>query len=214
MEWVAISSSNAWKWKVKVKPLSRVRLPATPWTTAYQAPLSMGFSRQEYWSGVPLPSLIYILLYITYITNKDVTFNTVNYTQYFVITNKEKESEKEYIYKHTYTWVQFSSVQSLSHVQLFVTPWTAVHQASPSITTPRVYSNSCPLHQWCHPTVSSSVVPFSSRLQSFPTSGSFPMSQFFASGGQSIGVSASASVLPMNIQDWSMVTNGQMFLVH
>jgi len=54
----------------------------------------MGFSRQEYWSGVPLPSLIYILLYITYITNKDVTFNTVKYTQYFVITNKEKESEK------------------------------------------------------------------------------------------------------------------------
>ena len=63
-------------------------------------------------------------------------------------------------------------------------------------------SNSCPLSRWCHPTVSSSVVPFSSRLQSFPASGSFPMSQFFESGGQSIGVSASASVLPMNIQDW------------
>ena len=56
MEWVAISFSNGWKWKVKVKPLSRVRLLATPWTTAYQAPPSMGFSRQEYWSGVPLPS--------------------------------------------------------------------------------------------------------------------------------------------------------------
>ena len=56
LEWVAISSSNAWKWKVKGKSLSRVRLFATPWTTAYQAPLSMGFSRQEYWSGVPLPS--------------------------------------------------------------------------------------------------------------------------------------------------------------
>ena len=56
LEWVAISFSNAWKWKVKVKSLSRVRLLATPWTTAYQAPLSMGFSRQEYWSGVPLPS--------------------------------------------------------------------------------------------------------------------------------------------------------------
>ena len=68
--------------------------------------------------------------------------------------------------------------------------------------TPRVYSNSCPLSRWCHPTSSSSVVPFSSHLQSFPTSGSFPMSQFFAWGGQSIGVSASASVLPMNIQDW------------
>ena len=69
--------------------------------------------------------------------------------------------------------------------------------------TPRVYSNSCPLSQWCHPTISSSVIPFSSHLQSFPVSGSFPMSWFFASGGQSIGVSASASVLPVNIQDRS-----------
>ena len=57
LEWVAIAFSNAWKWKVKVKSLSCVRLPATPWAAAYQAPLSMGFSRQEYWSGVPLPSL-------------------------------------------------------------------------------------------------------------------------------------------------------------
>ena len=64
-------------------------------------------------------------------------------------------------------------------------------------------SNSCPLRQWCHPTISSSVFPLSSCLQSFPASGSFPMSQFFTSGGQSIGVSASASVLPMNTQDWS-----------
>ena len=68
--------------------------------------------------------------------------------------------------------------------------------------TPRVYSNSCPSIQWCHPAISSSVVPFSSRLQSFP-SGPFPMSQFFTPGGKIIGVSASASVLPMNIQDWS-----------
>ena len=64
--------------------------------------------------------------------------------------------------------------------------------------TPRVYSNSCPLSRWCHPTISSSVVPFSSCLQSFPASGSFQMSQFFASGSQSIGISASAPVLPMN----------------
>ena len=68
---------------------------------------------------------------------------------------------------------------------------------------PRVYSNSCLLRWWCHPTISSSVVPFSSCLQSFPESGSFPMSQLFASGGQSIGVSAAASVVPVNIQDWS-----------
>ena len=71
----------------------------------------------------------------------------------------------------------------------------------PSLT-PRVYSNSCPLSRWCHPTILSSVIPFFSRLQSFPASGSFQMSQFFTSGSQSIGVSASTSVLPMNIQDW------------
>ena len=68
--------------------------------------------------------------------------------------------------------------------------------------TPRACSNSCPLSQWCHPTISSSVIPFSSRLQSFPASGSFPMSQFFTSGGQRIAVSASASVLPVNTQGW------------
>ena len=72
----------------------------------------------------------------------------------------------------------------------------------PSPTT-RVYPDSCPLSRWCHPTISSSVIPFSSFLQSFPASGSFPMNQLFASGGQSIGVSASTSVLPMNTQDWS-----------
>ena len=68
--------------------------------------------------------------------------------------------------------------------------------------TPRACSNPCPLSRWCHPTISSSVIPFSSSRQSFPASGSFPMSQFFPSGGQGTTVSASASVLPMNIQDW------------
>ena len=71
----------------------------------------------------------------------------------------------------------------------------------PSLT-PGAYSNSCPLSWWLQPTISSSVIPFSSHIQSSPASGSFPMSQLFALGGQSIGVSASASVLPMNIQDW------------
>ena len=70
------------------------------------------------------------------------------------------------------------------------------------LPTSRACSNSCPLSQWCHPTISSSVISFSSYLQSFPASGSFQMSQFFASGGQSNGASASASILPMNIQDW------------
>ena len=69
-------------------------------------------------------------------------------------------------------------------------------------SSPVACSNSCPLSQWCHPTISSSVIPFCSCLQSFPASRSFPLSQLFTSGGQSIGVSASTSVLPMNIQDW------------
>ena len=103
-----------------------------------------------------------------------------------------------------------SSVQSLSHVQLFVTPWTAALQASLSSPTHGGYSNSCPSSWWCHPAISSSVVPFFSHLQFFPASGSFPRSQFFASGGQSIGASASASVLPVNIQDWFSLGNFQI----
>ena len=83
---------------------------------------------------------------------------------------------------------------------LFVTLWTAAHQASLFITIPRICSNSCPLSQWCHPSISSSVVHFSSCFQSFPASGSFPVSQLFTSRGQSIG--ASASVLPVNIKGW------------
>ena len=95
----------------------------------------------------------------------------------------------------------FNSVQSLSRVQLFATPCTTARQSSLSVTNSQSLFR-CPLSRWCYPTILSSVVPFSPCLQSFPASGSFPMSQFFASGGQSIGVSASASVLPMNIQDW------------
>ena len=72
-----------------------------------------------------------------------------------------------------------------------------------SSLTPRVHTNSCPSSRWCHPTISASVIPFSSCPQSFPASGSFPMNQLFASGGQSIGVSTSASALPKNTQDWS-----------
>ena len=97
-----------------------------------------------------------------------------------------------------------SSVQfSRSVVSDSMWPHESQHARPPCPSpTPRVYSDSCPLSQWCHPTISSSVIPFSSCLQSFPASGFFPVSQFFSSGGQSIGVSASASVLPMNIQDW------------
>ena len=95
----------------------------------------------------------------------------------------------------------YSSVQLLSHVQLFATPWTAACQASLS-PTPGIHPNPCPPSRWYHPTISSFIVPFSSCRQSFPASGSFQMSQLFTSGGQSIGVSASTSVLPLNTQEW------------
>ena len=92
-------------------------------------------------------------------------------------------------------------VQLLNRVPLFSTPWTYARLPCPS-PSPRACSNSYPFSQWCHPTISSSVVPFFSCLQFFPVSGSFLMSWFFASGDQGIGVSASASVLPMNVQYW------------
>ena len=94
------------------------------------------------------------------------------------------------------------SVQSLSQSST-LWPHGLQHARLPCPSpTLGAYSNSCPLSRWCHQTISSSVIPFSSHLQSFPASGSFQMSQLFTSGGQSNGVSASPSVLPMNIQDW------------
>jgi len=102
------------------------------------------------------------------------------------------------------SYASISSFQfSRSVVSNSLWPHGLQHARLPCLSpTPRAYSNSRPSNQWCHLTISSSVVPFSSCLQSFPASGSFPMSQLFISGGQSIGASASASVLPMNIQDW------------
>ena len=98
-----------------------------------------------------------------------------------------------------HSFIQFSHSVMSNSLQPHGLQHTRPPYPSP---TPGAYSNSRPSRWWCHPTISSSVVPFSSSLQSFPASGSFQMSQFFASGGQSIGVSASTSVLPMNIQDW------------
>ena len=102
-----------------------------------------------------------------------------------------------------------SSVQSLSRVQLLPTQHTRPPCPPPA---PGVHPNPCPLTRWCHLTISSSIVPFSSCLQAFPASGSFAMSQFFTSDSQSIGVSASASVLPMNIQGWSLGLTGLISL--
>ena len=110
---------------------------------------------------------------------------------------------ERHTHTHTHTHTPVFSVQFIcSVVSYSLWPHGLQHARPPCPSpTPGVYSNSCPLSWWCHPTISSSVIPFSSHLQSFPASGPFPMSQFFASGGQSIGVSASVSVLPVNIQD-------------
>ena len=98
-------------------------------------------------------------------------------------------------------YIQFSSV---AQSRPTLRPDEPQHARPPCPSpTPGVHPNPCPLSRWCHPTISSSVVPFSSCLQSFPASGSFQMSQLFTSGGQNIAVSASTSVLPMNTQDWS-----------
>ena len=102
--------------------------------------------------------------------------------------------------------LQYCKVIQFSHSVMSDSLWShePQHARPPCPSpTPRVYSNSCPSSRWYHPTISFSVVPFASHLQSFPASGCFPVSQIFTSGGQSIGVSASTSVFPMNTQDWS-----------
>jgi len=104
--------------------------------------------------------------------------------------------------------IRLASVQFNSITQLCLTLCYPMNHSTPGLPacplqTPGIYANSCPLNRWCHPTISSSVIPFSSCLQSFPVSGSFQMNQLFTSGSQSIGVSASTSVLPVNTQDWS-----------
>ena len=117
--------------------------------------------------------------------------------------------------------MSFGPISQFSHsvVSIFLGPHGLQHIRLPHpSSTPGACSNSCPSSQWCHPTISSSVAPFSSCLQPFPASESFPKSQFFTSGGQSIGASASASVLPLNIQDWlplrNFILNTELFKLH
>ena len=108
-----------------------------------------------------------------------------------------------YIYICLYVYINLSVQFSRSVMSDSLRPHGLQHASPPCpLPTPKAYSNSCPSHQWCHPTILSSVIPFSSCLQSFPASRSFPVSQFFTSRGQSIELSASMSVLPVNIQDW------------
>ena len=142
-----------------------------------QAPLSMGFSRQESWRGLSFPSP-------GYLSNPGI----------------KPRSALQAASLPTELQVQFSR----SVVSNSFRPHELQHARPPYPSpTAEVHPNPCPLSRWCHPTISSSVVPFSSCPQSFPALGSFQMSQLFASGGQSTGVAASKSVLPMNTQDWS-----------
>ena len=139
-------------------------------------------------------------------TTEQLSTHTGHYNQYLVKTYKEKESEVVHLKLTQYCKsVQFSR----SVVSDSLWPHGLQHARPPCPSpSPRVYPNSCPLSWWCHPTISSSVVPFSSCPQSFPASGSSQMTQLLPSGGQSIGVSASTSVLPMNTQDWSLGWTG------
>ena len=203
--------------------LSCVQLSVTPWIIVCQAPLSMGFPRQEYWSREPYPSPVYVLnpeikprspalqagslppeppaqLYKACVTSYLSLCKCWTVNNYWLFKVLLTVSALGCSFPFQFTSVQFSR----SVVSDSMQPHELQHSRPPCPSpTPRVYWNSCPLSQQCHPTISSSVIPFFSCLQSFPASGPFQMSQLFASGGQSIGVLASTPVLPMNTQDWS-----------
>ena len=152
-----------------------------------------------YWRDMAIfyKHIVWSLLLLSDIEMLFIVETTMSATAFYLVVFPRKQQFKQC----------FSSVQfSLSVVSNSLQPHGLQHTRPPCPSaTPGACSNSCPSSQWCHPTISSSVIPFSSYLQSFPASGSFLRSQFFASGGQSIGVSASASVLPVNIQDWFLL---------
>ena len=153
-----------------------------------------------------IESFLYVLC-ISYVTLCILQPFVLLQSEYFIIWLNTKSSDNYwFIIQLTSTLfhVQFSSVQfSRSVMSDSLRPHEPLHARPPCPSpTPGVHPNPCPLSRWCHPNILSSVVPFSSCPQSFPASKSFPMSQLFASGGQSIGVSASTSVFPVNTQDW------------
>ena len=169
----------------------------TPWAVTCQAPLSTGFFKQEYWSELPFPPPGYL----PDPRIKPMSPASPPLAGGFFTT----EPPGKPLSTRTHTFLDsflFSLQFSCSVVSDSVWPH-GLHARLPCPSpTPGAYSNSCPLNRWCHPTISSSVIPFSPHLHSFPASGSFPMSYFLASDSQSIGVSASTSALPMNLQDW------------
>ena len=189
-----------------------VQLFATPWAIASQASLSMGILQERTLEWVDMPSsrgssqlrdwtLVFHIAggFFTVWPPREALIK-VKWGQKGRLVDTVWEEEGRINWESSMKTYTFNSFQLPSHV------WHCgamdCFQASLFITNSWNLFNSCPSCWWCHPTFSSSVIPFSSHLQSFPASGSFPMSLFFTSGGQSIGVSASAPVLPMNIQDW------------
>ena len=169
------------------KSLSRVWLCATPKTAAHQAPPSLGFSRQEHWSGLPFHMQFHLWGLHPY---ELITFHRLH----FLIKSPEALGSNIWLCIS----VQFSCSVVSNSLQSHESQHARLPCPSPNF---RVHSNSCPSSQWCHRAISSSVVPFSSCPQSLPASRYFPMSQLIPSGGQSIGVSALVSLLPMNTQD-------------
>ena len=149
--------------------LSRVQLSATIWTVAHQAPLSMGFPRQECWTGLPFP----LLGDLSDPGIEPVSCHLLHW-QADSLSLSHRGSTKN---------LMFSGSVTSDSLQPHALQYTRLPCLSPS---PRVCSNSCPLSWWYHPTISSSAIPFSSCLQSFPSSESFPMSPFYTSGGWSI----------------------------
>ena len=171
------------------------------WSTVF--PLQhMKEKSPHIWEDGGRSNSINFLFSITIISPRDTPETKDGHEK--VLSHKYCNKEVSLIEIKKTKMTKVSSVQfSRSFVSDSLRPHGLEHTRPPcpSLAT-GVYSNSCPLGRWCHATISSSVVPFSSHLQSIPASGSCPMSQFFTSGGQSIGVSASTSVLPMNIQNW------------
>ena len=165
VKWKVSWSSSRIASYIVLSHFSCVWLSATLWTVACQVPLSMGFSRQEYWRGLLFPSPV------------DLPASGIE-------TSPPVSSIAQVSCSVVFDSLRIHGLQQ-------------ARLPRPS-STPGACSNSCPSNRWCHPTISSSVILFS-FLQSFPASGSFLMSQFFTLGDQSIGVSASASVCPMNI---------------
>ena len=181
---------------------SRIQLCVTPEMAAHQAPPSLGFSRQKHFEWVAIAFSSARKWKVKVKSLSCIQLLATPWTAAYQAPPSMGFSRQEY-------WSRVPlpspSVQfSHSVVSDSLRPHESQHARPPCPSqTPGVYSNSCPSSRWCHPAISSSVIPFSSCPQSLPASGSFPMSQLFAWDSQSIEVSASASVLPMNTQDWS-----------